>query len=466
MIVCPCHGLTRHISIALMLLWMTGCAVGPDYQRPAITLPAQYASHQEWQLSQPADRTARDGWWQTFADSTLNDLESKALQANQSLVAALAQYRAARAQVEVVRAGSLPTLGGQAAETRGKPAGIPTVASTHSLGVQASWEPDLWGSISRAVEQQRDLADASAANVESVRLSIQAEVAEEYFALRFSDLQQDLQSRTVEAYTRSLQLTRNQYAAGIVSAADVAQAETQLSNAQTQLTATQWQRLQIAHALATLTGQAATAFHLAAELQLPVVPRVPEGVPSQLLERRPDIAAAERNTMAANAAIGMAKAAWFPTMTLSAQAGYQSSHFGPWLEAPNNFWSLGPTLAATLFDGGKRRAGEKAAQSGYDAAVATYRQVVLQALQEVEDDLVQLNGLSHELISQQHAVQSSQRALDVVSNQYKAGITSYLNVLTAQTAAYTAQSNQLNLLSQQTTTTILLIRALGGGWGG
>jgi NodT family efflux transporter outer membrane factor (OMF) lipoprotein len=332
------------------------------------------------------------------------------------------------------------------------------------LPFTASWEPDLWGRVRRTVEQQSANAQASAATLETTRLSLHAQLAQDYFQLRVVDEQKRLLDGTVEAYRKSLQLTQNQYNVGVVARADVVQAETQLKTAQVQAIDLGILRAQLEHAIALLIGKTPAAFSLVAQPLSVQPPSIPVGLASQLLERRPDVAIAERQAAAANAQIGVAVSAYFPNLTLSATAGYQSSTLSKWLTAPSRFWSLGPQLAETLFDGGARRAQTAQARASYDAAVANYREVALAAFQNVEDNLAALRILESEAAAQADAVRAAEESLKIANNQYRAGTVSYLNVITAQATAYSNERNAISILGNRLTDSVALIKALGGGW--
>ena len=332
------------------------------------------------------------------------------------------------------------------------------------MGLDFSWELDLWGRIRRTVESNQASAQASAGDLESARLSFQAELAQDYFQLRTVDAQKQLLDATVAAFEKSLELTKNQYASGVASQADVVQAETQLKTTQAQAIDVGVQRAQLEHAIALLIGKPASTFSLPTAPLTATPPPIPVGVPSALLERRPDIAAAERRVAAANAEIGVAVAAFFPTVTLSASSGFESSSLSQWLTAPSRFWSVGPSISETVFDGGLRRAQTDFARAGYDASVGTYRQTVLTAFQAVEDNLAALRILEQEAQVQDEAVQGAQKSVTLTTNQYKAGTVSYLNVITAQTIALTNETTAVQIRGRRMSAAVLLIQALGGGW--
>ncbi len=451
----------------------SACTVGPDYVRPTVETPAAYKETGTWKAAEPGDHIPRGQWWEVFGDPQLNALEEQVNISNLNIRVAEAQFRQAQALVQASRAGYFPLVTGDISATRSHASSGLTNRSTtiggatntdHNLSFNASWEADVWGRVRRLVESSEASAQASAADLESARLSAQAALAQDYFLLRVADAQKDLLERTVAAYERSLQIVRNQYAAGVVTKADVAQAETQLKTTQAQAIDTGVQRAQLEHAIALLVGKAPADFSIVPAALADTLPAIPPGVPSALLERRPDIAAAERRVATANAQIGVAKAAFFPALTLSAAAGYESASIGQWLTLPNRFWSLGPALAQTIFDGGLRRAQSDQAVAAYDATVATYRQTVLGAFQEVEDNLAALRILEQEAQVQDDAVKSARQSVVLTTNQYRAGTVSFLNVVVVQAAALLNERTALNIQGRRLTASVLLITALGGGW--
>ncbi|HTA64242.1 MAG TPA: efflux transporter outer membrane subunit [Xanthomonadaceae bacterium] len=473
----------RILSLSIVACLSLGaCAVGPNYVKPAVAVPSAYKENADWHASDwsratPADAIVRGAWWKVFGDPMLDDLEAQVDVSNQSLAQAEAQYRQARALVGEARAAYFPTLDASASATRSgryaNAAGITLApgapdsshpANSYLLSFDASWVPDLWGRVRRTVEANVANAQASAATLESTRLVLHSELAQDYLQLRITDEQKRLLDDTVAAYQRSLQLTQNQYDVGVAARGDVVAAQAQLKSAQAQAIGLGVTRAQLEHAVAVLVGKPPADISIAVKKLTIQPPAIPVGVPSELLERRPDVAIAERQAAAANAQIGIAESAYFPNLTLSASGGYQSSSFAKWLTAPSRVWSLGPELAETLFDGGLRRAQTAQARAGYDAAVANYREVSLAALQNVEDNLAALRILEAEAAVQAEAVQASEQSLRIVLNQYKAGTVSYLNVITAQTTAYASESNAIVLLGTRLTDSVALIEALGGGW--
>lgn len=474
------HRLRRRCAPALAVLLalaLTGCAVGPDYHRPAADIPTSFKENQGWKPARPQDTAARGAWWEAFGDPQLNALEAQVDISNQNIALADARYRQAAALVQGARAAYFPTVSANVSTSRSSGSarstatsgGVVTVGggnTSHTLALNASWEVDLWGRIGRNVEANEASAQASAADLASARLSAQAQLAQNYFLLRALDTQSDILRRTLADYERSVQLTQNQYDVGVAAKENVILAQTQLKTTQAQAIDVGVQRAQVEHAIALLIGKAPSALSLAPRpLDLASgVPAIPAGVPSSLLERRPDIAAAERRAAAANAQIGVAEAAWFPALTLSASGGYSSPSFADWISLPNRFWSLGPALAMTLFDAGARSAQTAQARAAYDAAVATYRQAVLTGFQEVEDNLAALRILQQEAAVQQEAVDLSRQSVLLTINQYKAGLVSYQNVISVQTTALANERTAADLLNRRLAAAVLLVKALGGGW--
>lgn len=451
---------------------LTACSPGPDYVRPSVTTPAAYKENAGWKTAEPRDQLSRGDWWTIFHDAELDALQNKVLVANQNLRAAEARYRQARALTQSARAALFPTVSANVSATRSQSAASATrsanttnaIATQRTLSFEANWEADVWGRIGRSVEAASANADASAADLASATLSIQAELALDYFSLRVLDVQLKLYDETIAAYEKSLALTRNRYATGVAARVDIVQAQTQLKSTQAQAIDLRNQRAQLEHAIALLVGQTPADFSLANAPLIATMPTLPAGLPSQLLERRPDIAAAERRVVAANAQIGVAQAAFFPALSLSAASGYQSASMAHWLSAPNLFWSLGPSLAQTIFDGGLLRARSEQARAAYDESVANYRQTVLAGFQEVEDNLAALRYLEQAADAQQEAAQLAQEAVDLTMNQYRAGLVSYLNVASAQTTALSNERSRVDILGRRLAASVQLIRALGGAW--
>ncbi len=481
--------LTGAASVSVLLMTLTSCAVGPDYKRPDMTTQATLATFKEalgWKVAAPNDAITRGKWWEAFGDTPLNALVEKVDINNQNLKIAEAKYRQAQALSSSVQSSFFPTISANASETRSRAASGNTnrtasttgsstntgvasgntfpVSTNHNLSANFSWELDVWGRIRRQVEASDASRQASAADLESARLSAQSDLAFNYFQLRINDAQKQLLNDTVDAYAKSLELTKNRYNVGVAGKVDVAQAETQLKSAQAQAIDFGVQRAQLEHAIALLVGQAPGNFSLP-ELKWNIaVPAIPLALPSSLLERRPDIAGAERRVAAANAQIGVAKAAYYPTLSLTGNGGYSSPSLANWISAPNRFWSLGPSLAETIFDFGKRGAVTDQAVAVYDQSVATYRQTVLQAFQEVEDNLAALRILETEATVQEEAVKAALESVALTLNQYKAGTVSYLNVVSVQTALLSNERTAMTLTGRRLTASVGLIKALGGGW--
>ncbi|MGX5219332.1 efflux transporter outer membrane subunit [Pseudomonas segetis] len=471
---------TRLLSLLALSIALSACAVGPDYKRPEINTPAQFKQVAGWKAAVPSDALERGAWWELYGDAELNDLVGRLNVSNQNLAAAEAQYRQARALVRGARAAFYPSLSTNAGVTRSGQGGGQNVVTTsdvissggsrstitknYDLSLNASWELDIWGKLRRSLESSKAGFEASAGDLAAAKLSYQSELAQSYLQLRVLDDQQRLLDATVDAYARSLKLTENQYRAGIVPKSDVSQARTQLKSTEAQAIDLKWQRAQLEHAIAVLVGVSPAELSIAPREQLPQLPQIPVALPSQLLERRPDIAAAERRVISANADIGIAEAAWYPDLTISASGGYRGSSFADWIELPNRFWSIGPSLAMTLFDGGARSAEVERTEAAYDQTVAQYRQSVLDGFREVEDYLVQLRVMEQEAQVQQQAVESARESLRLIQNQYKAGTVDFNSVVTVQATALNNERTALTLLGNRLTASVQLIAALGGGW--
>ena len=463
------------VLVAVALVAAAGCSVGPDYVRPAAEAPGAYkemTGDGEWKPAQPSDGSVRGPWWEVYGDATLNSLEAEVSISNQNVLVAEAQFRQARALVLAARSQFFPTATIGAGYTRSRPSatlassiGPPQGASNDFiLPLDVSWDIDVWGRIRRNVEGNRANAQASAGDLEATRLLFQSELAQDYYLLRTLDAQRALLDAAITAFQTSLQLTRNRYAGGVASAADVAQAETQLKTTQAQATDLGVQRAQLDHAIAILIGRPPAAFEITVAPLPETPPAIPVGLPSELLERRPDVAAAERRVAAANAQIGVAVAAYYPTVTLSASAGFESGSIAKWLMWPSRFFSVGPAVTETVFDGGLRGAQTASARAAYDGSVAVYRETVLGAFQDVEDNLAALRILETEAREQDEAVRAAERSLALTTNQYRAGIVSYLNVVIAQTAALTSEQTAVGIRGRRLNASVLLIKALGGGW--
>ncbi|AZY53776.1 efflux transporter outer membrane subunit [Bordetella avium] len=452
-----------------LLLALAGCAVGPDYQRPEIDVGTAYKDDPQslpgWQPAQPADAAARGQWWRIYGDPVLDGLMTRLEAANQTIAQAEANYRQAQALVGVARSGFFPTVGANASVTRSS-SSSGGVSNQYALSGNVSWEADLWGRLRRELESSRASEEAVAADLAATRLSAEAALAQNYMQLRVLDEQKRLLQATVQAYERSLTLTRNRYEAGVAGKSDVAVAQTQLESTRAQSVDLDWQRGQYENAIAVLIGVAPSQFALPPEPFTQQLPQIPLGLPSALLQRRPDVAAAERRVAAANAKIGVAQAAWFPDLTLSASGGFRDGQFAQWLTAPARFWSLGPALAMTIFDGGAREAQIASARAGYDSQAAAYRQAVLMALREVEDYLVQLRVLGQEQEVQRRALESARESLRLTRNQYEAGLVDYLNVAVVEASALSNERNAISLLGSRLIASVQLVAALGGGWEG
>jgi NodT family efflux transporter outer membrane factor (OMF) lipoprotein len=468
------------VALACLVLF-GGCSFAPKYVTPSVQTPAafkelppeQFQEAEAWKAAEPKDNMLRGKWWEMFHEPELNALEDQVVVSNQTVAAALANFLAARAVVKQSRSQYFPTVTASPSVTRSRQSSLlaqsgssptPFTVTEYALPFDASWELDFWGRIRNTVKASSLEAQATFADLENVRLTMQAEVAADYFQVRVLDAQRQVLDAAAVADEGSLRLTQVQHQAGLASGQDVAQAETQLDIARAQATDLGIQRAQLEHAIAMLLGKPASLFSIATN-PLAVNPiAIPSGVPSQLLERRPDIAAAERRVAEANAQIGVARAAYFPTITLSGSVGYQSTSLGNLVSGPSLAWAVGSTLAQTLFDGGKRQAVTEQARAIYRGTVANYRQTVLTAFQEVEDNLSTLRILSQEFQQQNGAVESSQHDLTIERARYQSGLDSYLNVITAQTTLLNNQEAAMNLRMQQMTANVQLIKALGGGW--
>ncbi len=468
------------LSVGLPLL-LSACAAGPAYVRSPVETPAAFKEIDGWKRASPQDAVIGSNWWQLYGDPLLDSLEQQVGMSNQSLAQAEARYRQARALVQGTRAGLFPTVGANLSSTRSKTAGSgqavtnPATGASTSIGgggpansnrltLDASWEIDLWGRVQSSIDADQASAQASAGDLAAARLSAQAQLAQNYFGLRSLDTQQQLLERTLVDYQRSVQLTQNQYDAGIIAKSNLILAQTQLKSTQAQALDLGVQRAQLEHAIALLIGKAPAGFSISHAQLAAVVPVIPVSLPSELLERRPDVAAAERRVEAANAQIGVARAAYFPKLTLSATGGAQSSTLGNLLSLPNRFWSLGPQLAANLFDAGLRRSQIEQATAAYDGTVAAYRQTVLNGFVEVEDNLAALRILEQEAVVQDEALQLARRSVELTNNQYKAGIVTYLNVIQVQATALNGERTALDLLNRRLTASVQLVKALGGSW--
>jgi len=470
------------LAVALFTIFSSACMVGPKYKRPTAPVPPAYKEQppesfkeaKGWKQAQPNDSTIRGKWWEIYGDPELNELEEQVSISNQNVLAAEAQFREAQEAVQIARAALFPVLTTGPGITNSRTSGTLTnntlntftsgTRTEYNLPFDLSYTADIWGSIRRSVTESAETAQVTAAQLENARLSFQANLAADYFQLHGTDGDQELLDRAVKSYEEYLQLTRNRFNGGVASGADVAQAETQLYTARAQLVDLGVARAQFEHAIAILIGKPPAGLTIRYATIKSQPPAIPIGVPSTLLERRPDIAAAERQMASINEQIGIAQAAYYPTLTLSASAGLESSDFLKLFTWPSRFWSVGPFLTETLFDAGRRRALVEEAGAAYDATVANYRQTVLTAFQQVEDNLSTLRVLENEAQVEDQAVQAAERALAISTDQYKAGTASYLQVITSQTTALQDERTAVDLHTRRMVTSVTLIQALGGGW--
>ncbi len=466
------------IAVLLASTLLGGCMVGPDYKKPTAPMSTTFKEAEGWKAASPQDALPKGPWWELYQDPQLNALAAQVQLNNQNVAVYAAQYRQALALVRESRAEQLPSLTGTASSTRsetgtgsssssttGSSAGTPK--NEHSASLSLSWEADIWGKLRRTVEENRASAQASAADLANATLSAQSTLAQDYFQLRILDRRIALYRETIKGYERYLQVIQNKYDEQISSRADLATGKTQLQSAQASMLDLQWQRAQYEHAIALLIGKPPADFALAVDDGWQYhVPNVPLGVPSRLLERRPDIAAAERDMAAANAAVGVATAAYYPDLTLSASDGYQGSTVSNLFSVPNRFWSIGPSLTGTILDFGATKAAVEQARFAYDAKVATYRQTVLTGLGEVEDYLVELRTLEPELVARRNSAQSAEESASVSRDQYEAGVIDYLDVATTQATSLSERQTLLSLVATQLVTSVQLQAALGGSWTG
>jgi NodT family efflux transporter outer membrane factor (OMF) lipoprotein len=469
------------IVVLLVGLLLAGCTVGPKYIKPIVPTtpaykeeaPSSFKESDQWQPAHPGDQLSRGNWWEIFGDPELNKLEKQIAGSNQTLKVAEARFREARAAIRFNRASQFPTISTVPNASYVKNSDYsPNFTSKIQqsskgdfvLPFDLSYELDLWGRVRRTVAAAREEAQATAADYETAKLSLEAELAMDYFELRSADAQKQLLDDTVKAYTDNVQLTLNRFNRGVAPKADLAQAQTQLDTTRVQDTDVTVQRAQFEHAIAILIGEPPAECSLAVAPLNDQPPSTPIGLPSELLQRRPDIAAAERRVAEANQQIGIARAAYFPTVTLGGTAGFAGTQGSNWFGWPSGFWAVGPALAETLFDAGRRRATSESARANYDATVATYRQTSLTAFQEVEDNVAALRILENETQQQQQAVASSQESLQLFTNRYKGGVDTYLQVITAQTIELANERNAIDILRRRLDASVLLIKALGGGW--
>ena len=469
------HRLSTLASLGSCLagtLAVAGCSVGPRYNRPAAEVPTAYKEAGDWKTAQPNDQDLGGAWWQIFQDSQLNALEDHINVSNQDLKAAEAQYTQARALLRYDRASYYPSINGGVSATRNRisnnrPPAINTDGATYSdfqIPLELSYEVDVWGRVRKTVESQRSQAQASAADLATVNLSLHSQLALLYFQARSLDAQEQLLNSTVAEYEQAFQLTDSRFKGGLASEVEVQQASTQLETTRAEAIDVGVLRAQYEHAIATLIGKPASSFRLSPLPLTSPPPSIPLSLPSELLERRPDIAASERRMAAANAQIGVAKAAYYPTISLGATGGFESGVITTLLSGPSILWSAGASAVAPIFDAGRRRANMDQARAAYDETVANYRETVLTGFQQVEDNLAALRILEKEADTQQRAVLASQKSLDLSLTRYRGGITSYLEVTTAQSAALSDQVTAVSILGRRMTSAVLLVQALGGGW--
>jgi NodT family efflux transporter outer membrane factor (OMF) lipoprotein len=455
-----------------LALALGACSLAPTLKTPEVPAAPAYKENGSWTQAQPADRLPRDRWWALYGNAELDDLQQRLIAGNPTLAAAVADYAQAVALSDQARAGLFPSVGLNASVERARESvnaplrgpTTPVYYDTNTLGGSIGYELDLWGQIRNEVAAGKANAEAAAADLENARLSLAAQLSDDYIQLRTLDRTGAILDDSVTAYQRAFSLTQQRHDAGIAPGLDVSQAQTQLDAARSQVEQTRAQRALMEHAIAALLGVSASSFTIGpAVVDIPL-PHVPTGVPATLLQRRPDIAAAQRRMMAANAGIGVARAAYFPTLTLGGQGGFQSTAFSNWLSAPSSFWAIGPNALLTVFDGGLRRAQVAQARAEFDAAAAGYRGVVVGAFQQVEDSLASLNHYYDAAQQEKAAVAAAQRTLNLSMALYVQGATDYLTVITSQTALLQAQLLALDLDTLQLHASVQLIRALGGGW--
>ncbi|WP_184007446.1 MULTISPECIES: efflux transporter outer membrane subunit [unclassified Paraburkholderia] len=462
----------RVCAVLIAAALVSGCSFAPPYQVPPSAMPSAFKEARGWQLAQPADRMPRGEWWTVYRDPVLDELESKVASANPDLAAAIARHDQAQAYLDQARAGLFPTIGAYAQFSRSRQsdnrplrgATQPALYNSATVDAGLNYDLDLWGKVRNEVAAGKAAEQASQYDIESLRLSLQAKLAEAYFHLRGLDQQQELLADTVRTYEHALQLTESRHGGGIASDLDVSRAQTQLESARASVEDVSARRALYEHAIATIAGEAASRFSLAPAVAPTYLPSIPVGVPLALLQRRPDIAAAERHVAQANAQIGVAKAAFFPDVSLGLDGGYQSTTLSPWLAAPNEMWSIGPSLLVTLFDGGRRAAVTRQAQAKLAENGEKYKATVLLAVQQVEDQLSQLHYLGNESAKEGRALSAAQRTLELSMSRYRDGVVSYLDVVTAQAMELETQTSVLDLQTRELIASAALIDALGGGW--
>ncbi len=470
----------RLLIVLAVIVPAMACAVGPNYRRPSAPVPPAYKelpapssqAASQWKEAQPSDQAIRGKWWELYDDTLLSALEEQVNVSNQNVLAAESQFRAARDAMRIARSNLLPVVGAALSVTNSRAPAVTSVTSgtstksrtTYDLSTDFSYQADVWGNLRRTVSASARTAQASFAQLENARLSSQTTLAQAYFELHGVDAEQQLLQKTVASYQDYLQLTKDRFNAGVASGVDVAQAETQLSSAQAQLIDLGVARAQFEHAIAVLTGKPPAEVTIPPRPITAKLPTIPVAVPSTLLERRPDIATAERFMAAANEQIGIAKAAYYPSVLIGASAGLTSTSAADWFSWPSRFWSVGPQIVETIFSGGRRRAQVDQARALYDADVANYRQTVLTAFQQVEDNLASLRLLADEAAATDQEVRAAQQSVEISTYQYKAGTVSYLQVITAQTAALQAEIAAISIRTRRMVASVLLLEALGGGW--
>ena len=460
----------RAVATALAAAFAAGCAVNPPYVAPSATPPPAFRENANWKTAEPADQTLRGNWWDRYGDATLGALETRIAVSNQTLKAAEAQFDQARAAVVYSRAGLSPQVATSPSITRASVSNnraTPSIQGSYGdflLPASVSYEADVWGRVRGLIQNSQAAAQATAADVELVSLSLHAELAVDYFALRGLDAERQILDQAVANYEKALELTESRFHGGVASAEDVAQAETQLETTRAQTVDVGVGRAQYEHAIAVLVGEPASSFTLAPAPIAAEPPAIPAGLPSALLERRPDVAGAERRVAAANAEIGVARTAYYPLLALTGVGGFESASLGTWLAGASNFWSIGPAALMTVFDGGRRRAINEQARAVYTQTTAAYQETVLVAFREVEDNLAALRLLDEEAAIQARAVAAAERSLTLATNRYRGGVTSYLEVTAAQSAALANERTAVNLRTRRMVASVLLVKALGGGW--
>jgi NodT family efflux transporter outer membrane factor (OMF) lipoprotein len=465
------------VAVGISVL-LASCTVGPKYTKPTVPAapnyseqpPSTYKEVAGWTQAQPGDAVIRGKWWELFEDPELNALEEQVEPANQTIKVAEANFRQARASIQYNRSFLYPTVSAGAGISHNRvsgnsPTGIPGNAyASFNLPISVSYDADLWGRVRRSIAASREQFQASAADLENVKLELQTELAVDYFEARSLDAQKQLLDDTVVAYQKALQLTQNRYNGGVASKAEVAQAQTQLNQTEAQDIDIGVARAEFQHAIAVLIGKVPEDYSLPPMPLKRQPPAIPVSVPSMLLERRPDLAAAERQVAAANEQIGIARSAFFPDLLISATGGFQSGSIVNWFTWPSRYWAVGPQVLQTVFDAGRRRAQLETAEAGYDATVANYRQIALSAFQEVEDNLSSLRILEEESAKQQEATAAAENSLQLSLNRYKGGLVTYLEVITAQSIALSNERTEVDLLRRRMDASVQLIKALGGGW--